>query len=50
MANLTKEQAIAKHRKMWNWIADELEKDRSMPYPEAQYFIDVGLPMYDYSK
>lgn len=24
--NLTKEQAIAKHRKMWNWIADQLEK------------------------
>ena len=27
---LTKEQAIAKHRKMWNWIADQLEN------PEAQ--------------
>ena len=23
--NLTKEQAIAEHRKMWNWIADRLE-------------------------
>lgn len=23
---LTKEQAIAGHRKMWNWIADQLEK------------------------
>lgn len=24
--NLTKEQAIAEHRKMWNWIADKLEE------------------------
>lgn len=23
---LTREQAIAEHRKMWNWIADEHEK------------------------
>lgn len=22
---LTKEEAIAEHRKMWNWIADRLE-------------------------
>ena len=27
--NLTKEQAIAEHRKMWNWIADRLEKATS---------------------
>lgn len=26
MINLTREQAIAEHRKMWNWIADEIEK------------------------
>lgn len=24
--NLTKKQAIAEHRKMWNWIADRLEE------------------------
>lgn len=24
---LTREQAIAEHRKMWNWIADEIEKE-----------------------
>lgn len=24
--NLTREQAIAEHRKMWNWIADEIDK------------------------
>lgn len=23
--NLTREQAIAEHRKMWNWIADRIE-------------------------
>lgn len=23
--NLTREQAIAEHRKMWNWIADQIE-------------------------
>lgn len=25
---LTREQAIAEHRKMWNWIADEIEKEK----------------------
>jgi hypothetical protein len=25
MKKLTKEQAVAEHRKMWNWIADQLE-------------------------
>jgi hypothetical protein len=25
---LTKQEAIENHRKMWNWIADELEKKR----------------------
>ena len=24
--NLTREQAIAEHRKMWNWIADETNR------------------------
>lgn len=26
MAALTKTQAIAEHRKMWNWIADQVEQ------------------------
>ena len=26
---LTKQQAIEGHRKMWNWIADKIEKDKS---------------------
>lgn len=25
---LTKEQAISEHRKMWNWIADKIEKEK----------------------
>lgn len=25
---LTREQAITEHRKMWNWIADEIEKQK----------------------
>lgn len=25
---LTREQAIAEHRKMWNWIADQIERKR----------------------
>ena len=28
--DLTKERAIKEHRKMWNWIADQLENGRSM--------------------
>lgn len=28
LQNITKEQAIQEHRKMWNWIADETEKTR----------------------
>lgn len=28
--NLTREQAIAEHRKMWNWIADEIKKNKTV--------------------
>lgn len=27
---LTKQQAIEGHRKMWNWIADEIEKEKEV--------------------
>ena len=27
---LTREQAIAEHRKMWRWIADEIEKQENV--------------------
>lgn len=30
---LTREQAIAEHRKMWNWIADQIEEN------EVRFFI-----------
>lgn len=26
---LTREQAIAEHRKMWNWIADQIERGKA---------------------
>ena len=25
---LTREEAISKHRKMWNWIADRIEEEK----------------------
>lgn len=28
MMELTREQAITEHRKMWNWIADVIEKEK----------------------
>lgn len=27
---LTKQQVIEGHRKMWNWIADEIEKEKEV--------------------
>lgn len=35
--NLTREQAIKEHRKMWNWIADETLKRERKVYKE-EYF------------
>lgn len=35
--HLTKEQAIAAHRKMWNWIADETEKQERV-MDKSDYF------------
>ena len=37
---LTKTQAIEEHRKMWNWIADETEKQKICVY-EEDYFHDI---------
>ena len=39
---LTREEAIANHRKMWNWIADETER-RKVPVLKHEYFNFVGL-------
>lgn len=38
MKELTKEQAIAEHRKMWRWIAEETEKRREIVY-KGEYLI-----------
>ena len=32
---LTREEAISEHRKMWNWIADEIEKEKRDEYIEG---------------
>ena len=38
MAELTREQAIAEHRKMWNWIADNLESMKMSVYTLKQMY------------
>lgn len=46
---LTREQAIAEHRKMWNWIADEIERVKhsvyiiayKKKYLEINGFVDI---------
>ena len=40
--NLTREQAIAEHRKMWNWIADKTEKLKRKVEKE-EYFREMGI-------
>ena len=39
---LTREQAIAGHHKMWNWIADETEKLKRKVEKE-EYFREIGI-------
>lgn len=39
----TREQAIAEHRKMWNWIAKETERRRHA-VSEDDYFDCKGVP------
>lgn len=38
---LTKEKAIEEHRKMWNWIADELEKPEILITKETVHDLKV---------
>lgn len=46
---LTKEQAVAEHRKMWNWIADYLESCKPEELPsniihiKDEYFISNNI-------
>ena len=47
MMNLTREEAIANHRKMWNWIADETERlERVVLKPE--YFKEHNISHNDF--
>lgn len=54
MPKLTREQAIEEHRKMWNWIADEIEKSegskslRGLFYIKRKYLHQFeGTDFYD---
>lgn len=40
--NLTREQAIAEHRKMWNWIADMTEKLKHR-VEKGEYFSEMEI-------
>lgn len=42
---LTREQAIAEHRKMWRWIAEETEKQKQR-VRKQEYLVKHGY--YDY--
>ena len=47
---LTKEQAITEHRKMWNWIADQLENHNDPGYDIHMYkvkYIKENFPHND---
>lgn len=46
MLNLTKQQTIAEHRKMWRWIADETKKQGRM-VEKAEYFDAMGISPED---
>lgn len=41
--NLTFDEAIANHRKMWNWIADETEKRKHIVL-KSDYFKENDIP------
>ena len=40
---LTREEVIVEHRKMWNWIADKLESEDCEEYYSADYIKDSYL-------
>ena len=40
--NLSREQAIAEHRKMWNWIADMTEK-LNRKIEKDEYFTEMEI-------
>ena len=44
---MTREEAIANHRKMWRWIADQTER-RQRVVDKSNYFIAMGIPGKDW--
>lgn len=42
--NITFDEAIENHRKMWSWIADETEK-RKRIVNKSDYFIENGIDL-----
>lgn len=44
MENLTKEEVVKRHREMWNWIADETEKQNRVVI-EEEAFAHFGWPL-----
>ena len=42
MKELTKQEAVENHRKMWNWIADETLK-RKRKVTKAEYFCEMNV-------
>ena len=43
---LTKQEAIANHRKMWRWIAKETEKQRRI-VGKGEYFKSIRIKLFD---
>lgn len=50
---ITKEEAIKRHRDMWNWIADEIEKCKytvSITTMKDRYIFEHDIERYEYVK
>ena len=45
----TRDHAIAEHRKMWRWIADETTK-RQEPVTKEDYFVAIGLEVIPFCR
>ena len=43
---LTREEAVSRHRKMWRWIAEETEKQKRVVL-ESDYFKAMGIEEED---
>ena len=48
MENLTKEEAIRRHRLLWNYIADQIEEEEEVPWDcKKEAFEHFGWHIYD---